>query len=58
MSFCLCISIGDRTLNYTLTAPETHYSEDRKPPGFNVRQIFITPSIKYSSIPVYSEWDK
>ena len=42
------ISSGDYTFGgHQITRPETHFNEKYKPEGFDVRQIFVSPSIKY-----------
>lgn len=38
----------------TLNPPSNHYTHDRKPAGFNIKQVFISPSICYSGKTVYA----
>jgi len=41
-------SSGDYTFGgHQVTRPETHFNEKFKPEGFDVQQIFVSPSIKY-----------
>ena len=43
--------VGDTAIN----PPKGHYTRDNKPKGFNVDQIFVSPSIKYSGCEVYAK---
>ena len=35
--------------------PKGHYTKDNKPRGFDIDQIFVSPSIKYSGCEVYAK---
>ena len=35
--------------------PNGHYTKYNKPAGFDVDQIFVSPSIKYSGCEVYAK---
>ena len=40
--------LGDMTLHPSeVSQPEGHYTETYKPSGFDVCQVFVSPSIKY-----------
>ena len=34
--------------------PKGHFTKDKRPKGFDVDQIFVSPSIKYSGCEVYA----
>ena len=55
----ICLSLvrllGDVTPSgETLTPPWGHYTEDWKPDDFDIKQIFLTPSIVYAGLAAYA----
>ncbi|XP_077870128.1 neuralized-like protein 4 [Saccoglossus kowalevskii] len=46
---------GDKTRSgYIIKEKWGHFNDYHKPPGFNTKQIFLSPSINYSGNPIYS----
>lgn len=37
-----------------LSPPDGHFTKTSKPDGFEIKQVFVSPSIKYSGLPVYA----
>ncbi|XP_077997139.1 protein mono-ADP-ribosyltransferase PARP14-like [Glandiceps talaboti] len=37
-----------------LAVKDGHFTDDRRPAGFDIRQIFVTPTIKYAGHPAYA----
>ena len=52
-----CVSIiGDVIVGGSeVKQPKGHYTKDSKPKNFDVDQIFVSPSIKYSGCSVYAK---
>ncbi|XP_072014019.1 uncharacterized protein [Amphiura filiformis] len=47
---------GDKTMHgETLREVAGHFNDDSKPDGFNTKQVFLSPSIKYSGCEVYAK---
>ncbi len=38
-----------------LREADGHFNDDRKPKGFNTKQIFVSPSMKYSGVAAYAK---
>ncbi|XP_078356493.1 neuralized-like protein 4, partial [Oculina patagonica] len=45
------IALGGRKLS----EEEGHFNEDRKPPGFDTKQIFVSPSVRYAGDDIYAQ---
>ena len=43
--------VGGKEVNQ----PKGHYTKDNRPKDFDVDQIFVSPSIKYSGCEVYAK---
>ena len=53
--YIICVYVGDLIAGGTkVRQPEGHFTKDRKPAGFDVDQIFVSPSIKYSGCDSYA----
>ena len=51
----VCIT-GDIALGGDeLAEGKGHYNDNWKPPGFDTKKIFVSPSIKYAGCAVYSK---
>jgi hypothetical protein len=51
-----CGIAGDITLGGTkINEAEGHYNDKWKPQGFDTRQIFLSPSMKYAGLQVYAK---
>ena len=58
MSYCtLCAShLGDVNMDGTLIGEQPgHFNEEYKPKGFETRQFFLSPSIRYAGKNVYAK---
>ena len=52
----LCMYAGSLVVGgKEVNQPKGHYTKDNKPKGFDVDQIFVSPSIKYSGCEVYAK---
>ena len=38
-----------------ISPPKEHFSEDKKPEGYDLNRIFLSPSIKYAGCSAYSK---
>lgn len=58
MIFYICLSDfdkGDRMLDGDeLRPPSGHFTDDRKPKGFDIRRIFLSPTILYAGMEMYA----
>ena len=53
---CLILRVGDVALGgRKLSEEEGHYNDDRKPKGFDTKQIFVSPSVRYSGHDCYAK---
>ena len=56
MHFILFLCVGNLIAGGTeVKQPKGHYTKDSRPKGFDVDQIFVSPSIKYSGCEVYAK---
>ena len=53
---CLFSCVGDVALGgKKLSEEEGHFDDDRKPKGFDTKQIFVSPSVRYSGHNTYAK---
>lgn len=45
---------GDKTAETNIKPAEGHYDEETKPEQFNIKQVFVSPSMQYSGLNTYS----
>ena len=61
MQVCLieCVYVGSLVVGGAeVNQPKGHYTKDNRPKGFDVDQIFVSPSIKYAGYEVYAKATK
>ena len=51
----MCFKGETGLIDKPVTEREGHYNDDRKPEGFDTKQVFVSPSIKYSGHPAYAK---
>ena len=50
-----CCNAGDTVLGgIKMKSRPGHFDEDRKPSGFNIKQVFVSPSIRYAGHDAYA----
>jgi hypothetical protein len=45
---------GDKSAESSIKPPTGHFDEGRKPEGFNIRQVFMSPSMNYAGLDAYA----